>query len=87
MIGASAPFFGDNMAKAKKISVPKNDRQPIQGIDATIRINVFAPGHEAEEFVLTIPNIVGTAALQNRKPKDIAQSIISGLQHQFGKVK
>lgn len=56
----------------------------ISGIDAKIIINVFSPGHEPEEFKVTVPNICGAANLLHRSPESIAASIIRGLRDKYG---
>ena len=56
----------------------------VEGIDARVLINVYSPGHEPQEFRVSIPNIVGSANLLHRSPESIANSIIEGLRAKYG---
>lgn len=72
-------------AKKPEQNKPKNKRQPYQGNDAKVVVNIFAPDYEPQEFTLTIPNIRGNAVLPNRRAVDIAGAILGGLRAKYGK--
>lgn len=71
---------------SKKKQVKKTEAKPtlVDGIDARVLINVYSPGHEPQEFRVTIPNIVGSANLLHRSPESVASMIISGLRAKYG---
>ncbi len=56
----------------------------VEGLDARVLINVYSPGHEPQEFRITIPNIVGAANLLNRDANHIATAVIQGLRAKYG---
>lgn len=56
----------------------------VEGVDAKVLINVFSPGHEPQEFRITIPNIVGSANLLHRSPDVVTENIKSGLRAKYG---
>ena len=68
----------------KTEATPKPVSRLVEGADARVLINVYTPGHEPEEFRISIPNITGAANLLHRSPESIATAIISGLRAKFG---
>ena len=56
----------------------------VEGADSKVLINVFSPGHEPQEFRISIPNIVGSANLLHRSPESVAASMIEGLRAKYG---
>ena len=66
----------------KKTEAPKS--HIVEGADARVLINVYSPGHEPQEFRVTIPNIKGSANLLHRSPESIAGMIIRGLRAKYG---
>jgi len=79
------------MSKKKAIKKTEADKKPTQAVsklvdggDAKVLINVFTPGHEPQEFRISIPNICGSANLLHRSPEHVAAAIISGLRAKYG---
>ena len=71
--------------KAEEVKpVAKPVSRLVEGSDAKVLINVFSPGHEPQEFRISIPNIVGAANLLHRSPESVAAEMIRGLRAKFG---
>lgn len=64
--------------------MPKDTRQPVEGNDAKILIDLFIPGHKPIRGEINIPGIVGQATAANRTPESVYSAIIYGLRSQYG---
>lgn len=69
---------------AKKQKKTETPSKIVEGIDGRVLINVYSPGHEPQEFRVTIPNINGSANLLHRSPEAVAQAVIDGLRAKYG---
>lgn len=71
---------------SKKQAKKSAPAQPhiVEGIDGRVLINVYSPGHEPQEFRVTIPNISGATNLLHRSPEYIAAEVIKGLRAKYG---
>lgn len=66
----------------KKKATVKAVSRIVEGADAKVIVNIFSPGHEPQEFKITIPNI--DANLLYRSPEYIYKEVVSGLRAKFG---
>lgn len=69
-------------AEVKPKVKPKS--KTVSGADCNISLNIFSPGHEPEEIRISVHNITGKTNINLRKPRDIANAIILGLQAKYG---
>lgn len=71
-------------AKTAQENTPKAERKPVEGKDARLLINIYAPDSEAKEVKITIPNIQGCSTWNMRTPEAIAGLIIKALRGRYG---
>lgn len=75
-------------AKTARENEPKKERQPVEGPDAKVHIEIYSPDHQAKDYWITIPNIKGCSTWNTRTPEIIAGKVVGGLRaHYGGKVK
>lgn len=56
----------------------------VEGLDARVLVNIYSPGHEPQEFRVTVPNIVGASNLLHRSPEMVKDVIVEGLRKKYG---
>jgi hypothetical protein len=71
-------------AKSPRENIPRTPPKVFEGNDAIIKINLFAPDNTPVDYVVTIPNIRGSAVHNQRTPEKIIGNLISGLRRKYG---
>ena len=72
------------LTEKKVEEVKEVKKATVEGRDAVILVNIFAPTNEPQEYKIRIPKIVNNASVPHRSPSYIAGLIVGALRKKYG---